>query len=89
MNEYEEEAWAELEAKQTRKSMDNIDRLLNKLAISFLTHQEVDELAHEVRALRKNADRYKWLNKYTCQLFMVTEQQMDDQIDAAMTGVRK
>jgi hypothetical protein len=39
--------------------------------------------------MEKDAMRYRWLNKYTCQLFMVTEQQMHDQIDAAMTGVRK
>lgn len=90
MNEYEEEAWIALEAKQQRKNIDNIDRLLNILDIGpFITSEEMSELAKEVRTLRKDAERYRWLNKYTCQLFMVTEQQMHDQIDAAMTGVRK
>ena len=42
-----------------------------------------------IEKLERDAARYRWLNKYTSQLFMVTEQQMNDQIDSAMTGVRK
>ena len=33
-----------------------------------------------------DANRYRWLNKYTAQLFMVTEQQMNDEVDRAMAG---
>ena len=36
-----------------------------------------------------DANRYRWLNKYTAQLFMVTEQQMNDEVDRAMAGVAK
>lgn len=33
-----------------------------------------------------DAKRYRWLCKYTSQLFMVTEEQMNDQVDRAMRG---
>ena len=53
----------------------------------------IDELnAHiglqsdEIDRLRRDAARYRWLNKYTAQLFMVTEQQMNDEVDRAMAG---
>ena len=36
--------------------------------------------------LRRDAARYRWLNKYTSQLFMVTEQQMNEEVDRAMAG---
>ena len=45
------------------------------------------ELQSDVIAtLRIDAARYRWLNKYTSQLFMVTEQQMNDEVDRAMAG---
>ena len=42
--------------------------------------------ADEIDRLRRDANRYRWLNKYTSQLFMVTEQQMNDEVDRAMSG---
>ena len=42
--------------------------------------------ADEIDRLRRDAARYRWLNKYTSQLFMVTEQQMNDEVDRAMAG---
>jgi hypothetical protein len=42
------------------------------------------ELAKEVRALQRDAERYRWLNKYTAHLFMVTEKGLDAQMDVAM-----
>ena len=42
--------------------------------------------AAEIDRLRIDAERYRWLNKYTSQLFMVTEQQMNAEVDRAMTG---
>jgi 1,2-phenylacetyl-CoA epoxidase catalytic subunit len=90
MSEYEEEAWLELEAKQSRKKVDNINRVLNLIEGGLLAQGEkASDLVREIKQMEKDAMRYRWLNKYTCQLFMVTEQQMHDQIDAAMTGVRK
>lgn len=32
----------------------------------------------------RDAERYRWLTKYTCQLLMTTEQQANEQIDKAM-----
>jgi hypothetical protein len=53
----------------------------------------IDELEAHIRAqaaeierLSRDAKRYRWLNKYTSQLFMVNEQQMNDEVDRAMSG---
>ena len=42
-----------------------------------------------IEKLEQDANRYRWLNKYTSQLFMVTEQQMNDEVDRAMSGGEK
>ncbi len=42
--------------------------------------------AAEIERLSRDAIRYRWLNKYTAQLFMVTEQQMNYEVDRAMRG---
>lgn len=39
-----------------------------------------------IEKLERDAARYRWLNKYTSQLFMVTERQMNDEVDRAMSG---
>lgn len=64
--------------------MDNVDQLLNKLTTAFLTHQEVEDLTQQVRALQRDAERYRWLTLYTSKLFMSTEQGLDEQMDKAM-----
>jgi hypothetical protein len=53
----------------------------------------IDELEAHIRAqaaeierLSRDAKRYRWLNKYTAQLFMATEQQVDAEVDRAMAG---
>ena len=51
---------------------------------AFITIEEQDEIAAEIRRLHKDAMRYRWLNKYTAHLFMVTEQGLDKQMDHAM-----
>ncbi len=90
MNEYEEEAWMAMEAKQMQKKVDNISKVLNLIDNGTMAEGEkASDLIREIKEMHKDALRYRWLNKYTCQLFMVTEQQMSNQIDAAMTGVRK
>lgn len=48
--------------------------------------QHINEQAKEIERLRIDADRYRWLNKYTSQLFMVTEPQMNYEVDRAMSG---
>jgi len=55
----------------------------------FLTHDEMRQVAGIIRALKEDADRYRWLNQATHQLFMVTEEQLNDQIDRAMNGGRE
>jgi hypothetical protein len=59
-------------------------KLIDKLKTSWLTHEEIDELDEYIKQLEIDANRYKWLNKYTSQLLMVTEEQADQQIDNAM-----
>jgi len=39
-----------------------------------------------IEKLERDARRYRWLNKYTAQLFMVTEEQMNAEVDRAMSG---
>jgi hypothetical protein len=59
-------------------------KLIDKLKTAWLTHEEIEELEEYVKQLEIDANRYKWLNKYTSQLLMVTEEQTDQQIDLAM-----
>jgi len=54
----------------------------------LMTHQEMKQVADIVRALKEDADRYRWLNRSTHQLFMVTEKQLNEQVDRAMNGGR-
>jgi len=70
--------------------MNNLDQLLKILDEgAFITSEEMAALAKEVRALQHDANRYRWLNKYTAHLFMVTEQGLDAQMDKAMFGREK
>jgi hypothetical protein len=59
-------------------------KLIEKLKTAWLSHQEIEKLEEYVNQLEVDANRYKWLNKYTSQLFMVTEEQTDQQVDIAM-----
>jgi spore cortex formation protein SpoVR/YcgB (stage V sporulation) len=59
-------------------------KLIDKLKTAWLTHEEINELEQYVKKLEIDANRYRWLNKYTSQLLMVTEKQMNEQIDNAM-----
>lgn len=52
----------------------------------LMTHQEMAEVANIVRALKEDADRYRWLNQVTHQLFMVSERDLNEQVDRAMNG---
>ena len=70
--------------------MKNIEALLKILDEgAFITSEEMAELAREVRALQQDADRYRWLSKYTSHLFMVTPEGLNDQMDKAMYGREK
>ena len=70
--------------------MNNIDQLLKILDEgAFITHEEMAELAKEVRALQEDALRYRWLTKHTSKLFMSTEKDLDTQMNIAMYGREK
>jgi hypothetical protein len=63
----------------------NINKLLDTLDKGgVLVHQEVDELRQEIQALQRDAERFRWLNKYTAHLFMCTENDLEKQMDRAM-----
>jgi hypothetical protein len=65
--------------------MGNLEGLLKILDEgAFITSEEMAEIAREVRTLQRDAERYKWLNKYTAHLFMCTEKGLDEQMDRAM-----
>jgi len=71
--------------------------LSNYMGDAVKEHRELQTLIDElerhiiqqdnlIEKLERDAARYRWLNKYTSQLFMVTEQQMNDEVDRAMAG---
>jgi hypothetical protein len=63
----------------------NLDQLLKILDEgAFVTHEEMAAIAKEVRALQRDAERYRWLNKYTAHLFMCTPEGLDEQMNRAM-----
>ena len=85
--------------------MNKIDLIIDALIVtnSTLWSTKIDEAlfvarelklelaANEIETerLRRDAARYRWLNKYTTQLFMVTEPQMNYEVDRAMSGESK
>jgi len=71
------------------RDLRDYEQLLRVLDNGYLmTHQEMKQVADIVRALKEDADRYRWLNRSTHQLFMVTEKQLNEQVDRAMNGGR-
>lgn len=75
--------------------MEKIDLIIDALLVAptSVWSKRMDEVlfvARELKAeltenrLRVDAERYRWLNKYGSQLFMVTEKQMNDEIDRIM-----
>ena len=55
----------------------------------FMTHEEMAQVAEIIKELKVDADRYRWLNQATHQLFMVTEHSLNAQVDRAMNGGRE
>ena len=49
-------------------------------------HKLLDNTISLAPSIARDAARYRWLNKYTSQLFMVTEQQVSQEVDRAMAG---
>ena len=68
----------------------NLESLLRTLELGDnLTHEEMNTVARMLRSYKADAERYRWLNKYTSQLFMVTDKQLSEQVDKAMNGGRE
>jgi hypothetical protein len=55
----------------------------------LMTHQEMAQVAEIIKELKVDADRYRWLNQATHQLFMVSERDLNEQVDRAMNGGRE
>jgi hypothetical protein len=78
------------EMKEQREMQTHIDELNAHIKAQS---DEIDFLKNMLKrsvmltpSITADANRYRWLNKYTTQLFMVTEQQMNDEVDRAMAG---
>jgi len=70
--------------------MYSLDYLLEVLDEgAFVTPEEMADIAKNVRALQQDAERYRWLSKYTAHLFMVTPEGLNEQMDKAMYGREK
>lgn len=72
------------------RDMRDYKQLIRVLENGYLmTHQEMAQVAEIVKSLKADADRYRWLNQATHQLFMVTENKLNEQVDRAMNGGRE
>jgi threonine dehydratase len=68
----------------------NFKSLIRTLELGdMMTHEEMSTVARMLRSYKADAERYRWLNKYTSQLFMVTDKQLSEQVDRAMNGGRE
>jgi hypothetical protein len=72
------------------RDMRDYKQLLRVLENGYMmTHDEMKQVAEIIKVLKADADRYRWLNRSTAQLFMVTDKEMDEQVDRAMNGGRE
>jgi hypothetical protein len=72
------------------RDMRDYKQLLRVLENGYLmTHEEMAQVAEIIKELKVDADRYRWLNQATHQLFMVTDKQLNEQVDRAMNGGRE
>jgi hypothetical protein len=62
----------------------NIEQAKNILRTGLTTFDEQHEIIALIESLERDAERYRWLNKYTAHLFMCTEKGLDEQMDRAM-----
>jgi hypothetical protein len=79
--------------KETREMQTHIDELnahirLQDAEIESL-HKLLDQTVNLAPNIMADAVRYRWLIKYTGQMFMATEQQINDELDRVIAGVAK
>jgi len=79
--------------KEQREMQTHVDELnahirLQDAEIKSL-HKLLDNVTSLAPSIARDALRYRWLRKYSGQMFMATEQQVDDEVDRAIAGVAK
>jgi len=60
------------------------DQALTILQTNLTTFDEQHEIAALIKDLARDAERYRWLTKYTAHLFMCTPEGLDEQMNRAM-----
>jgi hypothetical protein len=68
------------EARELQTMIDQLDKIIVE------QDNLIEKFERDAINYKRDALRYRWLNKYTAQLFMVTEQQMNAEVDRAMAG---
>jgi threonine dehydratase len=72
------------------QDMHNYEQLIRVLENGdMMTHEEMSTVAEMLRSYKADAERYRWLNKHTAHLFMVTDKQLNEQVDKAINGGRE
>lgn len=76
--------------KEQREMQTHIDELnahikLQNAEIESL-HRMLDNMVGLAPSIARDAARYRWLCKYAGQMFMATEQQVNDELDRAIAG---
>ena len=72
------------------RDMRDYKQLLRVLDNGYMmTHEEMKQVADIIRALKQDADQYRWLSRCRHQLFMVSERDLNQQVDRAMNGGRE
>jgi hypothetical protein len=76
--------------KEQREMQTHIDELNAHIKaqsdqIDFLKKM-LDRTVTLTPSITADANRYRWLRKYSGQMFMATEQQVDVEVDRAMSG---
>jgi hypothetical protein len=79
--------------KEQRELQTHIDELnahirLQDAEINSL-HKMLDNMIGLAPGIARDAARYRWVRKYSGQMFMATEKQVDAEVDRAMSGVAK
>jgi hypothetical protein len=60
------------------------DQALTILQTGLTTFDEQHEIAALIKDLEQDANRYRWLTKYTAHLFMCKPEGLDEQMNRAM-----
>jgi hypothetical protein len=75
------------EQRELQTHIDELNSYIKKQSdeIDFLKKM-LDRTVTLTPSITADANRYRWLRKYSGQMFMATEQQVDAEVDRAMSG---